>query len=275
MSKLELGFNKDISNQDYHDDREYISSSGLKMMYKDPRSYYKAYILGEKETFNQSAMDLGSYIHALILEPHLIEKEFAVFTGAMRRGKEWEEFQKDVGDRIIITRSQKSLADELVKNFLTTKVIIGAAENEKEVALSSFYTDGNAEETLCVEIDGVKVKVRFDYRKEWDSFGSINDIKTTAAEADSPEKVEEICRSFSYDISAALYVDAVTKHTGKPHDFYFTFMSKADKQSYMYKASEQMLEEGRRKYKIALERLKEARRTGVYYKNVIREINSI
>lgn len=275
MSKLELGFNKGIDNAVYHDDREYVSSSGIKMLYKDPRLYYKNYILNETDTFNQSAMDLGSYIHALILEPHLVEKEFAIFLGASRRGGVWEEFEKENAGKIIITRSQKAVADKLIEGFRNTKIIMGDHNHEKEVSLSSFYEKGEAEETLCVVIDDVKVKVRFDYRKEWDSFGSINDIKTTAADASSPEKAELICQSFGYDVSAALYVDAVEQQTGKPHDFYFTFMSKMDNQSYMYKASEQMLAEGRRKYKIGLERLKEARISGVYYKNIIREINSI
>ena len=43
---LKLGFNEDISNDDYHNDREFVSSSGLKLMLKDPRKFYKNYVLG-------------------------------------------------------------------------------------------------------------------------------------------------------------------------------------------------------------------------------------
>lgn len=276
MTKLKLGFNKDIDNQTYHDDREYVSSSGLKLFLKNPRAYYKSYVLNQdQEQINQSALDFGSYIHCRILEPHLLDKEFAVFTGHMRRGKVWEEFEEDNKDKIIITKSQKNSADELLENFENATVILGQKEIEKEVPVSSFFLHGNAEETLCHEIGGIKVKTRFDYRKEFEDFGSINDIKTTNEYVDTKEQVEKICAKWGYDISAALYVDVATEVTGKPHDFYFCFISKKDGDCRLYRASEQMLQLGREKYLKAIEGLSKARKTGVYYENRIEEINSI
>ena len=47
--KLSLGVNKNITNQDYHDDREFISSSGLKLLAKDPKKFHKVYVLGEED----------------------------------------------------------------------------------------------------------------------------------------------------------------------------------------------------------------------------------
>lgn len=38
---LKLGVNLDIPNESYHKDVEYVSSSGLKIMLKDPKLYYK------------------------------------------------------------------------------------------------------------------------------------------------------------------------------------------------------------------------------------------
>jgi len=271
--EFNLGFQGGISNEEYHADRTYVSSSVLKLLEKDARSYYKQYVLGEPSSFgNQGAMDLGSYVHALILEPHLVEKEFAVFNGAMRRGKVWDAFLEEVDPKkIIITKSQADLAHNLVAEFNSTSMILG----EKEVMISSFFEKGKAEESLFVELDGVKVKVRFDYRKEKNGYHSINDIKTTANPISSARDAEKICASFGYDVSAALYCDAVEKATGNKHDFYFCFLSKKDGGTTIFKASEQMLEAGRVKYKSAIVKLKEGRETGIWFENKIQEINSI
>jgi len=276
MSTLKLGFNKDIENQKYHDDKEFISSSGLKLLYKNPREFHRIYVLGEDQnSMNQSALDMGTYIHAQILEPHLVETDFAIFEGAMRRGKAWEEFKSNNEGKILLTKSQDALSQKLMKNYREAKVVIGKHGFENEVPVSSFFEDGAAEETLCVVLNGVKVKVRFDYRREFEDFGSINDVKTTNEYISTPKQVMAICRTWGYDVSAALYTDAVAQETGKNHDFYFTFLSKKDGACRIFRASEEFLAGGRRKYQTAIEQLKEARESGIWYKNNIEELGAI
>jgi len=78
MSELQEGFNKGISNTKYHADRTRISSSGLKAMLNTPRIFYNRYILNTKlPQKNQTALDIGSYTHGAILEPELLDEEFA------------------------------------------------------------------------------------------------------------------------------------------------------------------------------------------------------
>lgn len=269
---LKPGFNKNISNEDYHADREYKSSSALKLILKDPREYYRKYVLNEQDNMNKDSLNIGSYFHTRILEPHLLEEEYALFTGKSRRGKEWEEFKEKAQDKTIITSSQKYLVDGMIEKFEEASVTIGNVTNEKEVKISSFFNGGKAEETLCGELNGYKVKVRFDYRKEFEDFGSINDLKTTAGSIAKKEDVQEVCDYWGYHISAALYVDLVTKQTGKPHDFYFVFSSKKDGQCRIFKASEKMLERGRREYKQAIQLLKKAEKTNIYFDNKIEEL---
>jgi hypothetical protein len=271
--KLINGFNKDIPNEDYHADREYVSSSVLKTIYKSLDDYRKQYIEGESKFFgNQIALDLGSYIHALILEPHVIEKEFQFFEGETKSGEEFVKFfaERDP-NKIVITNSMKTQAKELLENFYKTKV---RDKDGNDVLINTFVIGGNAEETLCVEMDGVKVKVRFDYRKIENEYASINDIKTTSSKIKTKKDFEKVCKQWGYDISAALYCDAVELHTGIKHDFNFIVLSKADKGTTIWKASEQMLEAGRRKYKIALAKLKKARETNIFQEGTI-EIDSI
>lgn len=275
MVKLVKGFNEKCSNEAYHLDREYKSSSALKLIIKDPRAYYKQYVLNEPQTFNSDALAIGSYAHTRVLEPHLEEVEYALWTGSRRSGDLWKEFKAkaESENKTIITASQKSLVDNMCRQYEEASVKLGCIDTEKEVMISSFFTDGEAEETLCGEIDGYKVKTRFDYRKVEDGvFASINDLKTTASPIGSREEVEEICSYWGYDVSAALYADLATQETGIKHDFYFIFMSKKTMECKIFKASEAMLERGRATYKEAIKRLKEAEATGIYFKNEIEEL---
>jgi len=272
--KLKLGFNKDIDNADYHADREYVSSSVLKTILKDGKEFERIYINGESSPmFNKVALDMGSYIHALILEPHLVAEEFAVSDSIYQRDcDEWKEFEEANKGLICITKAQYNHGKVLLENFYRKEIEL--RPNEK-VLVNNFFVGGNAEETLCVEMDGIKVKVRFDYRKSTTNASSINDIKTTSKKIKTKKDVEKICKSFGYDLSAALYCDAVEQQTGIKHDFYFVFISKEDNQTTIWKASDQMLESGREKYREALRKLKQGRETGVYWNCGIEEIDAI
>jgi hypothetical protein len=273
---LKLGLNDYITNEEYHDDREFISSSGLKMMLNNPRKFHKEYVLNEGiKGSSNPAFDFGSYVHCAILEPNLLDEEFAIFDGIQKRGKTYEECVSKNEGKTIISRVQAANAQKLIDSFNEAKVVIGPQGHDKEVNVSSFYTGGYAEQTCTAEIDGIKVKVRSDYRKVFDDFASINDIKTTGDNIDTATAAERVCSIYDYDLSAALYVDIFSMVSNLPHDFYFTFLSKKNGETRMYKASEQMLEAGRKKYKKAIELLKEARETGRYYINKIEEINSI
>ena len=273
--KLKIGFNKDVDNSDYHADREYVSSSVLKTIYKSLDDYRKQYIEGEPAFFgNQYALDLGSLVHAMILEPHVIEKEFVFFDGPSKSGPEFVEFfkkHKNSG-KIIVTSAMKEEADLLFDGFDGTLV---RDIDGNDVNVQELVSDGHAEETLCVEMDGIKVKVRFDYRKILEcGYASINDIKTTSSKIKTKKDFEKVCKMWGYDVSASLYCDAVELFTGIKHDFNFIVISKADGKTTLWKASEQMLESGRKKYKKALAKLKKARETGIFQEGT-QEIDAI
>lgn len=271
-AKMKIGKNEYLTDVEYHDDREFISSSGLKLLLKNPRKFYKTYVLNEKEEKNSAALDFGHYIHSVILEPNTVKDKYAIFEGASRRGKAWEEFSKENEGKIIITKSQQELTKQLLDNYNKAEVIIGAHGYDQPVKINSFFKKGSAELSLGEVLNGIKVKVRFDYFREFSDFASIQDVKTTAKTANTAKEAEAICSDFDYDLSAALYVDIAEKICKKPTDFYFVFFSKADGQVNIYKASEQMLERGRQKYKEAIVALKNARETGQYFTNEIQEL---
>ena len=252
---LLLGINE-CDNETYHSDRIFKSSSTLKLFLKDPREYYKKYVLGEeRDDMYKSAYDFGSYMHSLILEPHKTVLEFAVFEGATRRGKAYEEFKSANEGKTIITASQAQQAIDLLHLY------------NDHVDTKGLIEHGVAEQTLCVELEGMPIKVRADYIKE----GMIVDLKTTSDPVDRFSAAKTIIR-FDYDLSAALYVDAFKEHTGKDHSFVFAFLNKQNGDVGILKASEGLLENGRKKYKTAIKRLAEAEKTGIYFKEGIQEV---
>ena len=268
---MDLGFNNEISNEDYHGDRTYVSSSALKLILKDPKEYFKVYVKNEKNNISRAAFDFGTYVHALVLEPETIDKEFALFEGASRRGKVYTEFKEINKGKIIITKSQALKADVMVEKL---------RENTKANNLIDLE-EGSVEQTLCVELDGVKVKVRTDYNNQTVAkindqlfpFGLIIDVKTTSDPIDKFSIGKTIAR-YDYDLSAALYVDALQEQLGTDQTFIFCFMSKLTNEVEMYQASDEMIANGRRKYKAAIKKLKAARLTGIYFdKDAIPTVN--
>jgi len=255
--KLNYGINPSISNEDYHLDRNFESSSSLKLFLKDSREYYKKYILGEKrEDTYKSAYDFGSYIHSLILEPEKTDDEFIIFDGLTRRGKAWTEFKEANQDKIIMTKSQDLMATSLINAYTDNKETQGLIQ------------DGCPEHTLCTELEGINIKVRVDYIKE----GLVIDLKTTSDPVDKFSAAKTIIR-FDYDLSAALYVDAFKEYSGKDHDFLFVFLNKQNNDVSVLKASANLLENGRRKYKAAIRGLQNARNTGIFYKEGVQEVD--
>tara|TARA_A100001037_G_scaffold306016_1_gene348653 strand:+ start:1188 stop:1979 length:792 start_codon:yes stop_codon:yes gene_type:complete len=253
---LKLGINK-CDNESYHQDRKFKSSSTLKLFLKDPREYYKRYVLKEpREEMYKSAYDFGSYMHSLILEPEKTIFEFAIFEGATRRGKAYEEFKSNNEGKTIITASQAQQALDLFHLY------------NEHVDTKGLIENGVAEHTLCVNLEGMPIKVRADYIKE----GMIVDLKTTSDPVDRFSAAKTIIR-FDYDLSAALYVDAFKEYTGKDHDFIFAFLNKQNGDVGVLKASEALLENGRKKYKTAIKNLAEAEKSGIYFKEGIQEVD--
>jgi len=263
---LREGILEEVSNEDYHSDKEYVSSSGLKKMFEKPKAFYEEYVKGQKPFISdklQEAFDFGSYLHTLILEPHLLTEEYLIYEG---------EEKQEVSGKKSISRQNAELASKMFNKYNKSTVAIGDHEGEL-IQVSSFIEGGMAEQTLCTTLDGVKVKVRPDYRREFSDYGQIIDVKTTSEASLTPYQVGKICSKYGYALSAALYVDVVQALTGIEQEFYFLFLSKkGTNQVELFKASEAFLQRGRDQYQIAIKALKKARETGIYYSAKVQEL---
>lgn len=236
--KLVDGKNPEISNEDYHGDREYVSSSGLKLVKKDPREYHKRYILGISEYKTSEALVFGTLCHTLLLEPEKYEEEYAIVSG--RKGsKKYDEELKLAKGKTVIKDIQYCEASHLINLC------------KKDSQVTPLITGGVAEQTFATELRGVKVKVRCDYLKS----GQIIDLKTTGNASDY-HSFQHTIDKYDYDLSAALYKDVVEQITGLNHDFYFIVASKSKLTVDVYRASPKLIQAGRDKYMRAIDIMK-------------------
>lgn len=251
--KLVLGLN-DCTNEEYHADREFISSSVLKVAYDDIAEYHRQYVLGQTKKMEPSAaLEFGTLAHVMILEPHLLHQQYAFFDGWKRHGQQFENFRAQNPGKIIITVPVKHKMDQLLKVYKRNKRAVELFEN------------GVAEQTLCVEIDGVKIKTRFDYIKA--IVGEISDVKTTGYSSDH-ESFKITCEQLKYALSGALYTWAAELFYEKPFDFYFNVLSKKDETCDVYKLSDRSRVKGRQMIQEAIRKIKKGRETGIWVEEV-------
>ena len=259
----------DMTNKDYHADRSAYSSSVLKQALKDPQEFKRIYIDGgEPKKMNQTSLTIGNYCHLALLEPHLLEKETAIFPGLRKSGNAWKLFKSENEGKLIVTEGQLDLINAMLAEFNNGKSNLG----DGLVSNKEIFKDGVAEESLFITLDRTPIKVRFDYKIDRGDTLIIRDLKTTRDTANTPAEAIRICNQYGYFLSAALYTDALMKYSGiSKVEFHLVFVSKQDFRTNVYRVSDQTLEKGRGQYKEAIQLIKKFKRTGVYDRG-LREI---
>jgi len=188
-----MGIHDTMSSAEYHGDRNAISKSGLDLIHKSPA--HLRYALDHPEERSETpAMQKGSLVHSLVLEPDKMAETYAVMppTIKQRRGKEYEAFKASAGDRIIITADFKAeaqrIADAVLSNPVAHEIVQKAEYIEQSIFAEEFET-------------GVLCKCRPDIR-----IGShIYDLKTTSNA--HQRSFSHSARNFRYHVQAAFYSD--------------------------------------------------------------------
>jgi PDDEXK-like domain of unknown function (DUF3799) len=255
MSKqLVDGLNLDISNESYHNDTNYLSSSVLKTILKSLDDYRVQYIEGHKKQFsNKDALNTGTLLHTAILEPHLYDNSFLVYPGMRRAGREYEEFvanikPQDAGKPIMLLSHMHQ-----IKNLL-------AAYNRHSVA-KDLMKKVMCEQTICGELFGVPIKTRFDAIDV--EAGLVLDIKSTGYSGERDAFVETV-KGLNYALSGALYCAMAEQYYGKPFTFMYIVLSKMDLTCNVYKTSEATALRGLMDVKKACAKYLKAKESGIW-----------
>lgn len=255
----------ELSNKDYHAEKEHSSSSNLKDLIATGPSrydkdglwgiekYHREKVLGlKKEQKENNAFSEGSLAHCLILEPHMLEEDFAIYPGFRKAGNDFKTFKaaEIAGkNRTIISKSQFKKVEGWVEGYRLNKTAVDLIQ------------PCNAEYSLFGELNGVKIKVRADAINI--EKGYIADVKTTAYETDK-DSFSDTVSSFQYELSGALYAKMFSLYYGKPFDFYFVVLGKRDRSCEVFKLGDGSRAKGDKKIRDALANLKLCRDSGLW-----------
>jgi exodeoxyribonuclease VIII len=163
------------------------------------------------------ALVFGQLLHAIVLQPEAVERDFAVTPNIDRRtkgGKEmWADFEASAEGKTIVTTDMVEQAvamrDKLMSNDYVRQLLDG--EREKPF----FWTD---------ELTQEECKCRVDCLSHINGMDIIVDLKT-AENADTDTFMRHAIK-YGYNLQAAMYGEGVKANTGKEHAFVFIVIEK-------------------------------------------------
>jgi hypothetical protein len=216
------GLNK-CSNSEYHGDKIWLSSSSFKLLLKNPTEFYQQKILGIRpEDGPNAAFEEGGLTHSLILEPHLVDTEYAFWDGMRKVGPEWQAFCLQNKGKVCLSSPQKSRCLSFLRAYQGRKEAI------------ELIKGGESEFSVCQTVKDIQMKVRADYINI--DKGYIVDVKTSGMPVDL-DSFKMTIDQYKYELSAAMYLTVVEQFYGKPFDFYFIVIGKKDLLCEVYKVS--------------------------------------
>lgn len=215
---IDPGLHIDMSNDDYHADTDYLSSSALKRQL--PEHY--------KTGGSQDALDFGTLFHTVVLEPdnlagYTVLDAAAIAGNNPKTGKPYDaphmtsKFKAAVAEAAEDGRTVVSQEDWDRAHAMRQAVIDHA--DAKALLVDG---DGTYEESaFATDEKGIKLKARFDRRIP----GAIIDLKSTAAKPGASSLSRAVV-DYGYDLSAAHYLEVARLLELDADTFWFVFVGK-------------------------------------------------
>ncbi len=236
----EIKYVKDTFSE-YLGKKDHISASDIKNFMKSPKYYYwNKYLKKEKDDGRHFA--IGSALHELIMEPHLFTTNYIIAPKVDRRTKQgkidFENFEIVAEGKTILMEDEMEIVTEMAKNATENKTFMALLENSHR-ELSAYLVDKKT---------GLKLKMRPDIMCQ--SKSTIVDIKSCLDS--SPRQFKGNVYSYGYSTSAAFYSDFLNRE-----NYIFAAIEKSQPyQTSLYALSDEMMEYGRKQYKVGLDLLK-------------------
>lgn len=204
-SELKVGHHESISIRDYHNDRDWLTSSMLKRFDESPALYAV-----EKSVAETSSTRIGRAVHAYTLNDEQELSRIVHFPD--RRCKEYREFasENDVRDFIVLNDTERRIADRCTESLY------------EDAAIYSFLEKGGySESTLCwCDHLAMKCKARPDILNQRHRF--ICDVKTIASF--SHRDIMRAIEKFRYHLQAVHYLSGVAHvFNSQIEDWMFVF----------------------------------------------------
>lgn len=213
---MEPGIYFDISNEDYHAG-DGVSKSQLDMLAKSPALLQWVKAAPEDEE-KKSALDMGTALHCLLLEPKEFSKRFIIAPAFNRRtnqGKADEEaFLKEVADSgaTVMTAEEGRKLQLMRESAMAHPVARWLLESHGHCEVSMYWNDTETGELCRIRPD----KWLPDHR-------IIIDVKKVADMDRFARHVDE----FRYHVQDAMYREGALNATGEQHSFVFLAVSES------------------------------------------------
>lgn len=187
---------ENVSDDDYHSSKDYISSTGVRHLLRSPK-YFHAVAMEKIEIEETEAMRFGKIAHLAILEPSKFQEKYMIIPdfGAMQSSKNraardaWIESQKP--GSVFCTQIQMDRLQMMIESLLSHPVATQLIKDG--VAEASGYFKDQETGLLC--------RIRPDYLKH--DLSVMIDFKTTR-DASFKAFQREIW-NYRYDVQLAFY----------------------------------------------------------------------
>lgn len=189
-----------LAAHEYHGDRDALSCSMMKPLLVSPAHFQEALIAGDKQS---DAKDFGTLVHLLLLQPHLVSEELAVYPGVADRTQACSSFWSSHPGRLVVDEPTFASGRRLAQKLAETPY--------KGRPLQRFIEEGIPEATIYFTepATGLRMRVRIDLMHPDISF----DLKTTRHAAarqfvrDAVDKDYDL-QAYMYSLARCLYEGA-------------------------------------------------------------------
>lgn len=209
---------EDLSNEQYHANRDFVSSSQLKQLLNESPAYFKEYFerRAQKST---AAMGLSTLVHHAVLEGedfirrYVVMPKFAGHANSTVHKAAKAEWIAAHRHKIIVTEAELETLEgtyESIFNHADASLLLRGSSFER----SGFFVDHTT---------SVPCRIRYDsYDK---STRIISDIK--AVRSCKRDKFQFAIRDYRWDMSLAMYGEGIKAIDGAgPDDFVFIAVEK-------------------------------------------------
>lgn len=199
---MKTGFFVDVPNSEYHS-MGGVSKSGLDKIARSPAHYKYS-----KASEPTRAMEIGTAIHAAILEPERFDSEYCITEAKARTEKAYKDKKLLHGGELTLTKQEGKKVTGMRE----------AVESNYD-AMKHLRDDGKAEVSAsCVDPEtGVQIRARFDWLT---SFRVAVDVKKT--QDIRPHKFSRSVNDYRYHVQDAMYSFIYKQITGEDlKAFYF------------------------------------------------------
>lgn len=186
-----------------------VSQSQLKELAKSPRRYEAIYITKTIHVEPSDAMEFGTLVHGMTLQPHLIDDQVVVIppdvltSNGQRRGKAWDAFAEANNHKLIVRQADYDRARRIAEKVWDHPFYKLVFEWQQYVEVPIKWVDPTVE-VACKGIPDIVCS------NEW-----IIDIKTTGDLTGFTQGrdalVSRTIAEFGYHIQAAFYLTGASE----------------------------------------------------------------